>query len=61
MLESVFCNCPWCGESIELLVDCSVEQQDYIEDCSVCCSPINVSVVVDQDGMPEVTVTTDRE
>jgi hypothetical protein len=61
VLESVFCDCPWCGESIELLVDCSVEQQDYIEDCSVCCSPINVSVVVDQDGMPEVSVTTDRE
>jgi hypothetical protein len=61
VLESVFCDCPWCGESIELLVDCSVEQQDYIEDCSVCCSPINVSVVVDQDGMPEVSVATDRE
>jgi hypothetical protein len=61
VLESVFCDCPYCGETIELLVDCSVAQQDYIEDCSVCCSPINVSVVVDQGGMPAVSVTTDRE
>lgn len=61
MLESVFCDCPYCGESIELLIDCSVEQQSYIEDCSVCCSPINVSVFVGDDGMPQVSVGTDRD
>ena len=61
MLESVFCDCPYCGESIELLIDCSVGQQSYIEDCSVCCSPINVSVFVGDDGMPQVSVGTDRD
>ncbi|MEE4250930.1 MAG: CPXCG motif-containing cysteine-rich protein [Alcanivoracaceae bacterium] len=61
MLESVFCDCPYCGESIELLIDCSVEQQSYIEDCSVCCSPINISVFVADDGMPQVSVGTDRD
>lgn len=61
MLESVFCDCPYCGESIELLIDCSVAEQDYVEDCSVCCSPINISVLVDEDGMPQVSVRTDRE
>lgn len=61
MLESVFCDCPYCGEPIELLIDCSVAEQDYVEDCSVCCSPINISVVVADDGMPQVSVRTDRE
>ncbi|MCC1496578.1 CPXCG motif-containing cysteine-rich protein [Alcanivorax sp. 1008] len=61
MLESIFCGCPYCGESIELLIDCSVSEQCYIEDCSVCCSPINVSVCVGDDGMPQVFVGTDRD
>ncbi|PKM22550.1 MAG: CPXCG motif-containing cysteine-rich protein [Gammaproteobacteria bacterium HGW-Gammaproteobacteria-14] len=61
MLESVWCDCPYCGEPIELLIDSSVPHQDYIEDCSVCCSPINVSVVIDDDGLPDVVVRTDQE
>lgn len=37
-------NCPYCGEEITLLVDCSVEEQVYTEDCSVCCKPMLVHV-----------------
>lgn len=48
-LESAFIGCPYCGETIEVLVDCSVEHNDYIEDCSVCCCPINFTVVC-EDG-----------
>jgi len=40
-------HCPWCGEPIELTVDCSVGDQYYVEDCQVCCAPILVSVVFD--------------
>ncbi|WP_438950885.1 CPXCG motif-containing cysteine-rich protein [Porticoccus sp.] len=36
---------PPCGERIELIVDCSIEHQEYIEDCSVCCRPIVISLV----------------
>ena len=32
--------CPYCGESISLLIDNSIENQEYVEDCQVCCSPI---------------------
>ena len=46
--------CPYCGESISILVDCSVDQQDYIEDCQVCCKPISLSVSCDDDGEPVV-------
>jgi hypothetical protein len=27
-----------------------VDQQQYIEDCHVCCRPINIAVAVDDDG-----------
>jgi hypothetical protein len=47
-IETAFIQCPYCGERIELVVDCSVEQQEYIEDCSVCCRPITISVVTFQ-------------
>jgi hypothetical protein len=35
--------CPYCGETITLFLDLSVEEQAYIEDCSVCCQPMTVS------------------
>jgi hypothetical protein len=35
--------CPHCGETITLFLDLSVDEQSYIEDCSVCCSPMIVS------------------
>lgn len=49
-LESASLQCPYCWESIEVEVDCSVEQQEYIEDCSVCCRPIVITVVASDDG-----------
>ena len=36
--------CPYCGERVELLIDTSLERQEYIEDCSVCCRPMVVTV-----------------
>ena len=47
-------QCPSCGETIELVVDCSVVSQRYVEDCSVCCRPMNVNITVDADGVPHV-------
>ena len=38
--------CPYCGEPIEIIVDGSIEQQNYIEDCSVCCRPMELSISV---------------
>lgn len=35
-------QCPYCGELIEMQVDSSAGDQGYIEDCSVCCRPIEV-------------------
>ncbi len=43
-------SCPFCGETIGILLDCSVEQQQYTEDCQVCCSPILLTVEISPDG-----------
>jgi transcription elongation factor Elf1 len=45
-----FFHCPYCGERISMLVDTSVREQSYIEDCEVCCRPIQVSFVAEPDG-----------
>lgn len=37
--------CPYCGEEISLIIDCSVDDQVYTEDCPVCCKPILVHLV----------------
>lgn len=49
MPEPVNVACPYCGEPIELLVDASAGSSSYIEDCQVCCRPIQVDVEVDGD------------
>jgi transcription elongation factor Elf1 len=36
-------TCPHCGETTLLFLDLSIEQQSYIEDCSVCCQPMTIS------------------
>ena len=53
--------CPYCGEVIELVVDCSVAEQEYIEDCQVCCRPINLVVSVHSDGSSDVWASSDDE
>lgn len=45
-LHSHQVQCPYCWESFELVVDGSVPQQEYIEDCEVCCRPIVLLVTV---------------
>jgi len=38
-----FFQCPYCWEEISMILDSSVRQQTYIEDCEVCCNPIEVT------------------
>jgi len=44
--EELFLECPYCGESISILVDTTVRDQNFIEDCEVCCNPISVHVII---------------
>jgi len=41
-------QCPYCWEQITVLIDASVEMQEYTEDCEVCCRPIEFVVEVDE-------------
>ena len=50
MIESRSVSCPYCGETFEALIDTSVERQEYIEDCEICCRPIVFCVLVESDG-----------
>lgn len=51
MPDLVGTTCPYCGEAIELVVDTSAGSTEYVEDCPVCCQPMQVSVAVDADGV----------
>ena len=56
MLQFVQITCPYCGESFETGVDASAGSTSYIEDCQVCCRPIEFRVRVDAEDMIEVDV-----
>ena len=42
--------CPYCGEGFETLVDLSAGAATYVEDCQVCCQPIEMSCTLDESG-----------
>lgn len=54
--EEVAVECPYCGEPITVVVDTSVAEQEYVEDCSVCCRPIGLSVTCADGKVEEVAV-----
>ncbi len=54
MLGTVSIQCPYCGEMIQIVVDCSESGQDYVEDCEVCCRPIAITVRLAGSGPPFV-------
>ena len=61
MLDTEHVCCPYCGENIEVLIDCSIDAQAYIEDCPVCCRPINFSVIVEEIDQVSVVVSHENE
>ena len=44
MVEEHEFTCPYCWQPIAMVLDLSVETQEYVEDCEVCCRPILVRV-----------------
>ena len=50
-MEEYTVVCPYCGEAFVTVVDCSAGSQTYIEDCEVCCRPIQFRTWMDDDGM----------
>ncbi|MBR9914845.1 MAG: CPXCG motif-containing cysteine-rich protein [Algicola sp.] len=46
-MEEHFFQCPYCWETISMLIDTSQSQQRYIEDCEVCCNPIQLHIGIE--------------
>ena len=62
MIETVSIQCPYCGESYETTVDLSAGSQRYVEDCAVCCRPIEIALRVDAAGeLLGISTATDRD
>jgi len=49
--------CPHCGEIFSLQIDTSQRQQSLIEDCAICCRPINLSVRCQPGEITELSLT----
>ena len=50
-------TCPSCGEQIVVPVDVSAgADQDYVEDCPVCCCPNQVHVHIGRNGSVRISV-----
>ncbi|TWI06183.1 Cysteine-rich CPXCG [Luteimonas cucumeris] len=50
MLDSLAVQCPYCGERFDALVDASAGDAAYVEDCPVCCRPIELRLQLDEAG-----------
>ena len=50
MLEHFF-TCPYCWEQISMLLDPDMSGEAYVEDCQVCCNPIEVEFIVNDDKL----------
>lgn len=62
MLEPAEITCPYCGEVFATTVDCSGGDQRYIEDCAVCCRPIEFSIATRADReLLSITVARDDD
>jgi hypothetical protein len=46
MEEEYFFDCPYCWQEISMLIDPYSGDQIYIEDCEICCNPIEISYEV---------------
>ena len=58
-LQETSVYCPYCGESIEVLLNPEDVGAEYIEDCQVCCRPIEFFLREDASGSLEAEVRSD--
>jgi transcription elongation factor Elf1 len=56
-MEHAF-TCPYCGEEISMVLDLSVRRQAYVEDCEVCCKPIEIRYRVEDESLAEFEART---
>jgi hypothetical protein len=52
-MEEYFYTCPYCFSKVSILIDPSMEHQQYIEDCERCCNPIEFTIAISEEGEVE--------
>ncbi|UCS91525.1 CPXCG motif-containing cysteine-rich protein [Echinicola marina] len=55
LTKEQFFICPHCFSRISILLDLSISSQKYIEDCEVCCQPIEVSFTIEKGEITNFT------
>lgn len=56
LLQTSTIQCPYCGEDIEILVDTSIGEQEYVEDCQVCCRPMVITMSFANTGDMDINI-----
>ena len=56
LVETSALQCPFCWETVSVVIDCSLGEQSYVEDCCVCCRPMLLTIRIEEDGSPVVEV-----
>lgn len=54
-------SCPYCGETIDVVIEILDDSQEYIEDCQACCRPITFNIDIAIDGSTTVSVHSENE
>lgn len=49
-------RCPFCTARMDILLDLSAGSQSYVEDCQVCCQPMQVSFAAEDGELESVRV-----
>ena len=54
MTEEFFFQCTYCWEEISMIFDKSLYEDSYIEDCEVCCNPIEFHISISENELVEI-------
>lgn len=60
-LETKQVQCPCCWETFAAVIDCSVTEQEYVEDCYVCCRPLIFQVQTDGAEVTAINVISENQ
>jgi hypothetical protein len=52
--EFVTVQCPYCGEAFGTAADASAGSCTYVEDCQVCCQPIEMQLTAEDGELKEL-------
>ena len=61
MDDPVEVSCPYCGEPSTISVGADEEDEEFVQDCPVCCRPWKVRIRIRRDGTADVSVVAEGE